>query len=121
MPEGSERRRHPRIPVDSTVFELTNLADETPVGAVANISTNGLLINSAQPYQLDATLQVKLNWHGRDNPESHSMNIGITALWETPADKNGARWLGFQIIDISDEDQHMLDEIIAMMTPSASA
>lgn len=113
MPDGSERRVHPRVPVRSGDFQLLHPVDSSPIGAVANISKAGLLVNSVKGYPINATLQGILNWRTDDSPEMQSMAIGITALWATPADRQGAHWIGFHIIDISAEDQQRLDALIA--------
>jgi hypothetical protein len=83
------------------------------IGVVANLSPGGLLLHSKASFAVNATHQVQLNWRLPDTPDTHGMRIGITAMWSAPADNGEASWTGFQIIDISDEDQWRLQGLIS--------
>lgn len=113
MPDGAERRRYPRTSVNWYQIRLQDRTADNTLGTVANISHNGLLVNSQDGFPVNATLQARLCWHNPDAASQHDIPVGITALWTTAADNAGAFWTGFEIIDISDEDQARLDALIA--------
>lgn len=113
MPDGSERRRHPRVPIRSLKVSLSDAYSGDPLGTVADLSQGGLLLFASRMIAVSATLQVKLQWQRPETAESGELQLGITAQWNAPAGQPDSCWCGFQIIDISETDQDSLDALIA--------
>ena len=111
MSDWEDRRNEPRLRVDAGQISVIDPEDGQPLGALANLSRHGLMLNSAAPFTAQASYQALLCWPRADGTEQH-IAVGIHALWCStgPADSH---WTGFEVIDISDTDQARLDDLIA--------
>jgi hypothetical protein len=110
MTDWEERRIEPRVPVDTGRIRVTDPQDGRDLGSLANLSSHGLMLNSASPFTEQASYQAELCWLNDDGDEQ-SIPLGIHALW-CSAGPAGSHWTGFAIIDISDTDQVRLDELL---------
>lgn len=110
MTDHSERRSDPRIPVDHARVQVRDVLDDRPLGTLANLSGNGMMLVSSAPFSEGAAYQVVLQWQD-DNGASHDVELGVLALWSSAAPGGGA-WTGFQIIDIDDAGRTRLATLL---------
>lgn len=109
MTDAQERRTDPRIPTEGLDIQVVDALDGTLLGSLANLSQNGLLLNSAEPFAEGASYQVELRW--QDDSGEHRLALGVHALWSS-AGPAASAWTGFQIIDISDADRLRLQALL---------
>jgi hypothetical protein len=80
------------------------------VGVLVNVSTNGFMLASEGHHPDSGALhQLKLL-----ETDSQALNItlGARCLWEDEASAEDTYWSGFEIIDISEKDQQILNNYI---------
>ncbi|MES9871620.1 MAG: PilZ domain-containing protein [Candidatus Sedimenticola sp. 20ELBAFRAG] len=106
----SEHRASQRKAVQEriTVIDI-NSGEE--IGHLANISLGGFLLITDQHLSLNNLFQLRLLLPNAINGID-SIDLGAESLWcqaTTVADTN---WVGFHIIDISDENMQIIEELI---------
>jgi hypothetical protein len=105
----ADQRRSQRV----TVPEHPQVLDAhsgTVIGQLVNLSSDGLMIASTQCIEYNTVYQMRIPLtRGNDHME---IRIGAESLWCEDANDSGMHWTGFQIIDISPEDQRILDNVI---------
>ena len=103
-----EHRRSRRKRVQTTIEVFDAIADK-PIGHVGNLSSEGMLLISNRPLRADALFQFAFALPGTPTGKPHRLEIGVHEQWNEPANIAGQYWAGFRIIDISPEDQKVLD------------
>jgi hypothetical protein len=105
-----EKRKVPRK-IANEILEVSDQHTNTYLGKVVNISAEGLMLLSSEPfapasiYQLDLKLPRLIKNHSK-------ISFGAEAVWSSPAAQPGSHWTGFRIIDASEEDVMTIDELI---------
>lgn len=105
-----EKRKIPRKIADD-VLEVSDQHTNTVLGQVVNISSEGLMVISNEPftigsvYELDLKLPRLINGHSK-------ASFGAEVVWSTPASQPGSHWNGFRLIDISEDDLLTIDDLI---------
>ena len=102
-----EHRRSRRKRVQATIDVFDAIADK-PIGQVGNLSSEGMLLISNRPLRADALFQFAFALPAPAG-KPHRLEIGVHEQWNEPASIGGQYWAGFRIIDISPEDQKVLD------------
>ena len=102
-------RRSQRRRTVTGIVNVINQRDETLLGRLVNITSEGLMLVSSQPLATDTLYQVILAL-----PEEvdgvRQVELGMDCLWTSPTDpKADMFWSGCHIIDISETMlQHLL-------------
>jgi hypothetical protein len=106
----TDQRKIPRKIADD-VLEVSDQHTNSTLGQVVNISAEGLMLMSDEPftvgsvYELDLRLPRLVKGHSK-------VSFGAEVIWTTPASQPGSHWSGFRIIDVSEEDILTIDELI---------
>jgi len=106
----TDQRKIPRKIADD-VLEVSDQHTNSTLGQVVNISAEGLMLMSDEPfsvgsvYELDLRLPRLVKGHSK-------VSFGAEVIWTTPASQPGSYWSGFRIIDVSEEDVLTIDELI---------
>ena len=90
-------------------IEIINMIMGKKLGDILNISTDGLLISSKTQISIGEMFQTE--WHIAARGLK-SISMGLECLWSETQYTNICL-CGFYIIDISEDDQNILDRIIA--------
>ena len=94
-----------------TVIDLDT--DQT-IGRLLNITTDGLMLLSVIPIELEKLYRFEINLSSAI--DGHSvLRLGADSLWSNPLNDDKNFWTGFQIIDISEQNkkiiQHLVDDL----------
>lgn len=106
--ETRERRGGRRVEVHEPMT-ISDANSGSVVGQLVNLSHTGLMLVSATCIEAGTVLQLKVPLPGGADEEP--LLIGVESLWCQDANDSGAYWTGFQIIDISPQDQARLDQV----------
>ncbi len=90
-------------------IEIVNVLTGVKIGDVLNISREGLLASSQSQVGAGLLFQTQWNFSARG---LKSIAVGLECLWSEPQGTS-VFLTGFHIIDISFDDQNILDRIIA--------
>ncbi|OQX47350.1 MAG: hypothetical protein B0D85_01620 [Candidatus Sedimenticola endophacoides] len=91
---------------------VSDLLSGSIIGSLANISGGGFMLVTDQDLPLNALYQLRL--HLPDNLSGgRDLNLGAESLWCNPGENTGSRcqWYGFHIIDISNEDAELIEQL----------
>ena len=109
----TEKRRAERKQPTNRVMVRDTLSGEL-LGQLGNITPEGLMLIGDEAVREGSTFQLSLTLADpTDNTETH-FNIGATSLWTMIA-ASGNHWSGFQIIDISEQQQEALSSLYNLM------
>ncbi len=107
--EHAEQRRKNRV----TIPEHPTILDAhsgKPIGQLVNLSADGLMIAGTQAIRCSHVCQMRIPLFREG--QQLEIRVGAESLWSEDANDSGTHWTGFQIIDISPEDQAILDAIV---------
>lgn len=119
--EFVSRRKFPRHNLRDSVRVVDKLSGQ-PVGTVANLSLEGLMLVSNEPLRADHIYQLSLivaeNVISENDNSVHELNLGVDCLWSSPAQSTSASayWSGCQIIDISETDFELIKKLISSVS-----
>jgi len=104
-----EQRRHRRV----TIPEHPKIYDAHSgevIGELVNLSSDGLMAASGECICCGSVRQMRIPLIKGE--KSVDVCVGAESLWCEDTNDSGTFWTGFQIIDISPEDQLTLDAIV---------
>lgn len=105
---SKEYRKNKRVkPI--VKIEIVDCIIGNSLGETLNISRDGLLMACTKSIEIGDVFQT--DWAFASH-ELKDITVGLECLWEDSQHTNFCL-CGFQIIDISDEDQNVLDRLIA--------
>lgn len=108
-PAPEENRKSPRVSISpSTVVNDAHTGEQ--IGHLVNLSSEGLMIVSCAPIPQGTVCQITIQL--QLDSGSENLNIGVESLWSEDAHESGAHWTGMQIIDISPDQQALLEEVV---------
>ena len=101
------RRNRVTIPEHPTIVDVHS---GDAIGQLVNLSADGLMVAGPAPIACGRVLQIRvpLIRGGRQL----EIRLGAESLWCEDTNDSGMHWTGFQIIDISAEDQLILNAIV---------
>jgi len=105
-----EQRKSPRK-IANQILEVSDQITGTQIGRVVNISAEGLMLLSQEPFLVGSVYQLDLVLPGTSDEES-KVSFGAEAVWTLEAMQPESFWTGFRIIDISNEDVLRIDDLI---------
>ncbi len=108
MTSMNDKRRLPRKRPD-VPLQVTDAMTGDVVGRIGNISRDGMMLLALRPIRDDALYQFCFHLpdpHGRLQP----LEVGVHEQWSSSGTLHGQNWVGFRFIDISPEDERVLQE-----------
>lgn len=105
---GEKRRiERKRVPFPA---QVTDVISGRMIGYVGNLSSNGMLLISAQTPRSEALFQIRLPLPepGQKLGVSSLIEVGIQEQWHDHAASPGQVWAGYRIVAISDTDAERL-------------
>jgi len=106
---GSEKRRSERFDVSSPLNVVDTISAES-LGIIVNVSAEGMMVLGAKDIVEGAVYQVDVPIASADN---RILKLAIECLWSAEADSGGKYWSGYQVIDISEDNRVVLDQLIS--------
>jgi hypothetical protein len=91
---------------------VVNQINDHVLGKMVDVSVNGFLLAGRQKYSAGMIFQLKLNFPLAD--KLVDLSVGAECIWSDPQ-TSGLTFGGFQIIDISEQDQTKLNAIIEQL------
>ena len=108
-------RAYDRFSPQSTI-QIIDKLDGTALGVLINISKGGfMMLSEGICPEAGEIRQVQLIDHESGNPD---ISVGAICLWCDDANARHSYWSGFQIIDISPEDQEKLNQYVRLLEES---
>lgn len=105
----AEQRRNRRISIPEHP-QIYDAHSGEVIGELVNLSSDGLMATSCQCIDRGTICQLRIPLiKGEQQVE---VCVGTESLWCEDANDSGIYWTGFQIIDISPEDQLILDAVV---------
>lgn len=107
----SRRQRPARRRPDHAVAVLDQMTGAR-AGHIGNLSLTGMMLISEQPivddgvYQFAFTLPL--------GTMQHTIEVGAHEQWSAPGTVQGQQWVGLHFIDLSDEDENVLKQWLAV-------
>jgi hypothetical protein len=105
---SKEYRKTKRVKPNVNI-DIIDMIMGTKFGEVLNISTDGLLVSCQSKVVIGEMFQTQWNINLRG---IKSISVGLECLWSEEQFTNFCL-CGMHIIDISEDDQNILDRIIA--------
>ena len=99
-------RQHSRH-IFEEVISVYDAVTGEQLGQLANISSHGLMLITRTRVEPESLFRVSFTLPGSDAV----MKIGIESLWLNEALSNNVYWAGFEIIDIAESDERMLEQL----------
>lgn len=105
----NEHRRSHRKGSREVILVSNSMTGDT-VGRIGNLSADGLMLVANRGFGDDALFQFQFSLATEGvSSRPRRIEIGVHALWCEAARSPGSWWAGFRIIDISEEDQTVLE------------
>ena len=106
----SEKRSQPRKVCDSRIDILDAESNEV-IGNLVNMSLSGFMMITNKPLPENYVFQFVIVF-SPGTVHSHSIRVGAESLWLQEIEGSSQCWIGFHIIDISEQDQARISELI---------
>ena len=103
---SDNRRKLERRDVDVSVI-VQNGVDDESLGQLVNIHEEGLMLMTPDALDTEAVYQLELVL---SSPINNCDRIPLVAdcLWQSPASSDGAHWVGFKILEVSNKSIEMI-------------
>jgi len=108
LPNSIERREHTRIKVRWPIAVVTD--DSTIEGETRDITTVGMFINCKEALELNESYRISVI-----PPNQQSIDITCKVLWSNlySTDGENTYGMGFCFVRVSDEDSHLLSDVLS--------
>jgi len=114
--DNSETRRKQRHELRKPIPVIDTLSGES-VGALANITVEGMLIICNRPMDANRIYQIALQLP--DDIDGHSsVNVGIDCLWVKQGESQELNWAGCEIIDADQDAIDVIESLIRTYSTS---
>ncbi len=105
----NEQRKSPRK-ISNENLEVCDQITGAQLGKVVNISAEGLMLLSHEPFNTGSVNQFDLKLPHLIKNHS-KISFGAEVVWSTEAAQPDSYWTGFRVIDISEENVLTIDEL----------
>lgn len=105
---SKDYRKAKRV-IPNVKIDIVDMIMGTQMGEVLNVSATGLLVSSKTKISHGELFQTEWHFSARG---LKSISVGLECLWGEAQYTNFCL-CGFQIIDISEDDQNILNRIIS--------
>jgi len=106
----SEKRSQPRKVCDSRI-DILDAESNQLVGNLVNISLSGFMMITNKPLPENYVFQFIVVF-SPDSADSKHIRVGAESLWLQEIEGSSQCWIGFHIIDISEQDQALIGSLI---------
>lgn len=106
----SEKRSQPRKVCDTRI-DILDAESNQVIGSLVNMSLSGFMMITNKPLPENYVFQFIIVF-SPDTPDSNSIRVGAESLWLQEIEGSSQCWIGFHIIDISEQDQARIGELI---------
>jgi len=107
-----DNRGQKRIEV-SEVIKVVDRQTGNTVGQLVNISEDGLMLLSPEPVPENSIFQLSLEFSANSASAADGpLMIGVESLWNNSSSDQSQHWVGFYIIDISEQDLGRIRQLI---------
>jgi len=108
-------RAYDRFSPQSTIQVIDKLSGRV-LGVLINVSRAGfMMLSEGKCPEAGGIHQLQIVSEEEETPD---ISLGATCLWNEEANARHSYWSGFEIIDISPEEQEKLDAYIATLQQS---
>ena len=107
-------RRSVRKRVAQAIVVSNSMTGES-LGRMGNLSVDGMMLIGGHEVTDGCLYQVQFQLHDA-RQQAHRMEVGIQCLWCEAAHTEHSYWVGCKIIDISPEQQDLLDAWVERAT-----
>lgn len=104
----TNNRANSRTPIDAKI-DAIDLDNRETIGGLVNISAGGLMLVSESSIELNKLYRFEIQLPTTDT-EQTTIELGADSLWTNQSDNGEYFWTGFQIIDISDANQEIIQQ-----------
>lgn len=105
-----ERRKYKRSKSPQLLTVIDVYTDQQ-IGTLVDLSLGGMLMMAMQPIPLHRVFQVQIRL-----PEkilgSDVIEFGAESVWGDPPEQLGTCWAGLHIIDISDDNKALVENLV---------
>lgn len=102
-----QKFRAARKRLDHEVAVIDQMTGQV-IGHIGNLSLTGMMLIAETPVQDDALYQLSFTLPGASS--SRAIEVGVHEQWSAPGTVQGQQWVGFHFIDISEDDEVVLDQ-----------
>ena len=107
-----DNRGQKRIEV-SEVIKVVDRQTGNTVGQLVNISEDGLMLLSPEPVPENSIFQLSLEFSANSASAADGpLMIGVESLWNNSSSDQSQHWVGFYIIDISEQDLERIRQLV---------
>lgn len=92
-------------------MEVIDINTDDHLGNIVDISMGGILLISRHPIEVNSVYQMKIRMPESCRP-CDDIEFGGEVLWSEICNDSVQRWLGFQIIDISEGNHEQLSHLV---------
>ena len=107
---SEEQRVHQRFELNRPLT-VRNAITQDLLGTVVNLSRDGLMLLGSVQVHDSGVYQVEIPLSNQ-GAQPIVLVMGIECLWVNGGERDEKIWSGFKVIDIDDNNQHLLDECI---------
>lgn len=105
-----EKRANPRKICDTRI-DILDVESNEVIGTLVNISVSGFMMISEKSLPENYVFQFKVIF-SPGTAEAQTIHIGAESLWVQEMEGSNQRWIGFHIIDISDQDKATIQSAV---------
>lgn len=105
-----DKRSNPRKICDTRIDVLDVESNEL-IGTLVNISVSGFMMISEKSLPENYVFQFKVVFSPSEE-DSQTVQLGAESLWIQEMEGSNQRWIGFHIIDISEDDKAAINALI---------
>jgi hypothetical protein len=106
-----DMRRKERFDI-TDVVRVIDKPSGRDIGQLVNISEEGIMILGSQAIPENSIMQLALVFDC-ESGSTPDINIGVESLWSNSSTEDSSHWIGFYIIDISEQDQKRIRNMIS--------
>ncbi|WP_428606211.1 PilZ domain-containing protein [Sedimenticola sp.] len=106
-----EKRSHPRKSCDTRI-DILDAESKKLIGTLVNLSVSGFMMISEQSLPENYVFQFDVVF-APGATDSITLQIGAESLWIQEVEGSNQRWIGFHIIDISEQDRATINRLIS--------
>ena len=101
-----EQRQYPRLPI-SNDLPVTDTNSGKVLGRMVNLSAGGMMLYVNNRVASHSVFQISF-YLPEGSASGNPVKMGVESLWCSVSDNPNGFWVGFHVIDISEDDKQRL-------------